>query len=113
MGLRECLGEQFPMPGEWWWLLRKCMLRTRQQVLQVTLGGESQVVPSHQGHQVRLVSRARSSAAMFCNACMAEQLTDRKRRGGLGSPTLRLARVCRAPPCMHRSGLLLIFYDAL
>merc|ERR1712151_670986 len=64
-------------------------------------GGESQVVPSHQGHQVRLVSRARSSAAMFCNACMAEQLTDRKRRGGLGSPTLRLAlngcQVCRAP----------------
>merc|ERR1712190_383562 len=52
----ENLGEQFPMPGEWWWLLRKCMLRTRQQVLQVTLGGESQVVPSHQGHQVRLVS---------------------------------------------------------
>merc|ERR1712061_645296 len=50
-------------------------------------GTQSPRPPSALGEQ------ARSSAAMFCNACMAEQLTDRKRRGGLGSPTLRLARV--------------------
>merc|ERR1712038_1406255 len=51
---RERLGEQFPMPGEWWWLLRKRMLCARQQVLQVPLGGKGPLVPSHHRHEVRI-----------------------------------------------------------
>ena len=43
-------------------LLRKRMLCTRQQVLQVSLEGESQLVSSHLGHQVRVLVE-RSHAA--------------------------------------------------
>merc|ERR1712129_574932 len=39
------------------WLLRKRMLCTRQQVLQVSLEGESQLVSSHLGHQVRFLEQ--------------------------------------------------------
>jgi len=65
--LRECPGEQLRMPGEWWRLLWKCMRCTRQQVLQVPLGAESPVVPSHRGHQVRihLVVPLRSSQSRW------------------------------------------------
>merc|ERR1711920_108632 len=119
MGLRERLGEQFPMPGEWWWLLWKCMLRTRQQVLQVTLGGESQVVPCHPGHQVRLVSMGLEQR---CNvfvmlAWLNSQQTASEKVDWAAQPCdsheLNGCRVCRAPPCMHRSSLLFRFHDAL
>lgn len=36
-------------------LLRKRVLRAWQQVLLVSLGRQGQVVPSHQGHQVRIL----------------------------------------------------------
>merc|ERR1712207_91241 len=50
--LRECLGKLLPVPGEWWWLLWKCMLCTWRQVLQVSICGEGPLVPSHPGYQM-------------------------------------------------------------
>merc|ERR1711933_79522 len=58
MLLRERLGEPLPMPEKQQGggrLLRKRVLRAWQQVLLVSLGRQGQVVPSHQGHQVRIL----------------------------------------------------------
>merc|ERR1712129_383875 len=48
---------QVPMSGRRRWLLRKRMLCTRQQVLQVSLEFESQLVSSHLGHQGRFLEQ--------------------------------------------------------
>merc|ERR1712066_903145 len=75
------LGEPLPMPEKQQgrgWLLRKRVLRARQQVLLVSLGRQGQVVPSHQGHQVRILrgqrreqygSRPKPHGTLSSDAC--------------------------------------------
>merc|ERR1712129_482031 len=69
------LGNHFPCQGNGGGCCGN-MRCTRQQVLQVPLGAESPVVPSHRGHQVRIYLAAPLRSRLTCPTLRSQLRND-------------------------------------